>query len=90
VETTNFRFDPVGYNKQPWIDSHGPFYTDALLDLQKRRTLLGAPPLCPLTAETRVAAVTASPGSWPLSGRLLLPPVSGSWLTELETHAIVG
>lgn len=30
VETTNFRFDPVGYNKQPWIDSHGTFYTDAL------------------------------------------------------------
>ncbi|MBI2187692.1 MAG: hypothetical protein HYU37_11345 [Acidobacteria bacterium] len=30
VETTNFRFDPVGYNRQPWIDSHGTFYTDAL------------------------------------------------------------
>jgi hypothetical protein len=30
VETTNFRFDPAGYNKQPWIDSHGTFYTDAL------------------------------------------------------------
>ena len=22
--------NPVGYNKQPWIDSHGTFYTDAL------------------------------------------------------------
>jgi hypothetical protein len=30
VETTNFRFDPVGFNKQPWIDSHGTFYSDAL------------------------------------------------------------
>ena len=30
VEATNFRVDPVGYNKQPWIDSHGTFYTDAL------------------------------------------------------------
>jgi hypothetical protein len=30
VETTNFRVDPVGYNKQPWIDSHGTFYSDAL------------------------------------------------------------
>jgi len=30
VETTNFRVDPVGYNRQPWIDSHGTFYTDAL------------------------------------------------------------
>lgn len=30
IEATNFRFDPVGYNKQPWIDSHGTFYTDAL------------------------------------------------------------
>ncbi|MBI4887535.1 MAG: hypothetical protein HY824_10605 [Acidobacteria bacterium] len=30
VETINFRFDPVGYNRQPWIDSHGTFYTDAL------------------------------------------------------------
>jgi hypothetical protein len=30
VEATNFRVDPVGYNKQPWIDSHGTFYSDAL------------------------------------------------------------
>ena len=30
VEATNFRFDPVGYNKQPWIDSHGTFYSDTL------------------------------------------------------------
>lgn len=30
VDVTNFRYDPVGYNKQPWIDSHGTFYTDAL------------------------------------------------------------
>jgi hypothetical protein len=30
VEATNFRFDPVGYNKQPWVDSHGTFYTDTL------------------------------------------------------------
>ena len=30
VETTNFRHDPTGYNKQPWIDSHGTFYSDAL------------------------------------------------------------
>jgi hypothetical protein len=30
VDVTNFRHDPVGYNKQPWIDSHGTFYTDAL------------------------------------------------------------
>jgi hypothetical protein len=30
VEATNFRVDPRGYNKQPWIDSHGTFYTDAL------------------------------------------------------------
>ena len=30
VQTTNFRHDPVGYNKQPWIDSHGTFYSDAL------------------------------------------------------------
>ena len=30
VEATNFRVDPVGYNKQPWLDSHGTFYTDAL------------------------------------------------------------
>ena len=30
VDATNFRVDPVGYNRQPWIDSHGTFYTDAL------------------------------------------------------------
>jgi hypothetical protein len=30
VDVTNFRYDPVGYNKQPWLDSHGTFYTDAL------------------------------------------------------------
>jgi len=30
VEASNFRVDPVGYNKQPWIDSHGTFYSDAL------------------------------------------------------------
>lgn len=30
VEVTHFRADPVGYNKQPWIDSHGTFYPDAL------------------------------------------------------------
>jgi hypothetical protein len=30
VEATNFRVDPVGYNKQPWLDSHGTFYSDAL------------------------------------------------------------
>jgi hypothetical protein len=30
VEARNFRVDPVGYNKQPWIDSHGTFYSDAL------------------------------------------------------------
>jgi hypothetical protein len=30
VDVTNFRHDPVGYNKQPWLDSHGTFYTDAL------------------------------------------------------------
>ena len=30
VETTNFRHDPMGYNKQPWIDSHGTFYSDEL------------------------------------------------------------
>jgi hypothetical protein len=30
VDVTNFRYDPDGYNKQPWIDSHGTFYTDAL------------------------------------------------------------
>ena len=29
-DVTNFRYDPVGYNKQPWLDSHGTFYTDAL------------------------------------------------------------
>lgn len=37
VETTNFRFDPVGYNKQPWIDSHGAFYTDALRVMERWR-----------------------------------------------------
>jgi hypothetical protein len=41
VETTNFRFDPVGYNKQPWIDSHGTFYTDALRVVE-RWTLVDA------------------------------------------------
>lgn len=30
VDTRNFRHDPIGYNKQPWIDSHGTFYSDAL------------------------------------------------------------
>ena len=30
VDVTNFRYDAVGYNKQPWLDSHGTFYTDAL------------------------------------------------------------
>ena len=30
VDVANFRHDPVGYNKQPWIDSHGTFYSDAL------------------------------------------------------------
>lgn len=35
IEATNFRFDPVGYNKQPWIDSHGTFYTDALRVLER-------------------------------------------------------
>jgi hypothetical protein len=30
VDVTNFRHDPVGYNKQPWLDSHGTFYSDAL------------------------------------------------------------
>ncbi|MBI3047246.1 MAG: hypothetical protein HYY76_02950 [Acidobacteria bacterium] len=30
VETRNFRHDPVEHNKQPWIDSHGTFYSDAL------------------------------------------------------------
>jgi hypothetical protein len=30
VDVSNFRTDPVGYNKQPWLDSHGTFYTDAL------------------------------------------------------------
>jgi hypothetical protein len=41
VETTNFRFDPVGYNRQPWIDSHGTFYTDALRVVE-RWTPVGA------------------------------------------------
>jgi hypothetical protein len=30
VDVANFRTDPVGYNKQPWLDSHGTFYSDAL------------------------------------------------------------
>ena len=30
VEVTNFRADPVNFNRQPWLDSHGTFYTDAL------------------------------------------------------------
>ena len=30
VDVTNFRADAVNYNKQPWLDSHGTFYTDAL------------------------------------------------------------
>ena len=30
VDVTNFRADPVTYNRQPWLDSHGTFYTDAL------------------------------------------------------------
>ena len=30
VDVANFRTDPSGYNKQPWLDSHGTFYTDAL------------------------------------------------------------
>jgi hypothetical protein len=37
VEVTNFRFDPVGYNKQPWLDSHGTFYTDALRVVERWR-----------------------------------------------------
>jgi hypothetical protein len=41
VEATNFRADPVGYNKQPWIDSHGAFYTDALRVVE-RWTLVDA------------------------------------------------
>ncbi|MDA1185058.1 MAG: hypothetical protein O2930_10500 [Acidobacteria bacterium] len=41
VEATNFRADPVGYNKQPWIDSHGVFYTDALRVVE-RWTLVDA------------------------------------------------
>lgn len=39
VETTNFRVDPVGYNKQPWIDSHGTFYTDALRVVERWRVV---------------------------------------------------
>ena len=41
VEVTNFRVDPVGYNKQPWLDSHGTFYTDALRVVE-RWTLVNA------------------------------------------------
>lgn len=41
VEVTNFRADSVGYNKQPWIDSHGTFYTDALR-VEERWTLVDA------------------------------------------------
>ena len=41
VEATNFRVDPVGYNKQPWLDSHGTFYTDALRVVE-RWTLVNA------------------------------------------------
>lgn len=41
VEATNFRADSVGYNKQPWIDSHGTFYTDALRVVE-RWTLVDA------------------------------------------------
>jgi len=39
VETTNFRHDPAGYNKQPWIDSHGTFYTDALRVVERWRVV---------------------------------------------------
>ena len=30
VDVTNFFVDPVGYKVQPWLDSHGSFYSDAL------------------------------------------------------------
>ena len=30
VDVINFRADPVTFNKQPWLDSHGTFYSDAL------------------------------------------------------------
>jgi hypothetical protein len=30
VDVTNFLVDPPAYNVQPWFDSHGSFYSDAL------------------------------------------------------------
>lgn len=30
IDVTNFLVDPAQYNMQPWFDSHGTFYSDAL------------------------------------------------------------
>jgi hypothetical protein len=30
VDVTNFAVDPKNFNKQPWLDGHGSFYSDAL------------------------------------------------------------
>lgn len=41
VDVTNFHVDPVHFATQPWFDSHGTFYSDAL-HVVERWTLLDA------------------------------------------------
>ncbi len=37
VDVTNFAVDARNYNKQPWLDSHGSFYSDALHVVERWR-----------------------------------------------------
>jgi hypothetical protein len=39
VDVTNFHVDPVEFNMQPWLDSHGSIYSDAL-HVMERWTLV--------------------------------------------------
>ena len=41
VDVTNFHVDPVEFNMQPWLDSHGSIYSDAL-HVVERWTLVDA------------------------------------------------
>jgi hypothetical protein len=41
VDVTNFAADPTSFNKQPWLDSHGSFYSDAL-QVRERWTFVDA------------------------------------------------
>ena len=37
VDVTNFHVDATDYNKMPWLDGHGSFYTDALHVVERWR-----------------------------------------------------